>query len=517
VRGFPRPPFFLVHAHRRSFACWLLVACLCAGAAVSASPRSDDLAAKAARGKDAMAAGRFDEAAVLYAEIVKALPSEPGMLLNLGMALSMAGRPREAIPHLQAALKVRPDLFPASLFLGEARMALGQPAEAVEPLRRVVAAQPGNLQARQMLADALLSLARFEPAVRQFRELSELAPQSAPAWYGLGRSYEGVARVAFERLQRTAPDSAFILRLVAQAMAAEGKLDNAFRLYREALEKRPDLAEVHEALAEIYEQKDHPEWAAVEREKSRGIPAPDCRSPSLECDFRAGRYASVLAAAQPLGTAEGLYWLSRAANELARAALGRLDHLPPSPEASLLRAEILRSRRRLLGEAIEELKKAAAAWPEDLRIRRELASALFVANDAEAARPLLEDLLKREPDSAELAFLLGETWLRTLQPGKAVPLLERAVKRDPKLLPAQAALGRAYLEAGEMAKAVAPLQAALETDADGSLHFQLARAYRATGQADLASKALAQFQEMRKSAEAEAQSLREEFQILPPR
>jgi hypothetical protein len=68
-----------------------------------------------------------------------------------------------------------------------------------------------------------------------------------------------------------------------------------------------------------------------------------------------------------------------------------------------------------------------------------------------------------------------------------------------------------------MAKAVAPLQAALETDADGSLHFQLARAYRATGQADLASKALAQFQEMRKSAEAEAQSLREEFQILPPR
>ena len=170
-----------------------------------------------------MAAGRFDEAAVLYAEIVQALPSEPGMLLNLGMALSMAGRPREAIPHLQAALKLRPDLLPASLFLGEARMELGQPAAAVEPLQRVVAAQPGNLQARQMLADALLSLARFEPAVRQFRELSELAPQSAPAWYGLGRSYEGVARVAFERLQRTAPDSDFILRLVARGDGRRGQ------------------------------------------------------------------------------------------------------------------------------------------------------------------------------------------------------------------------------------------------------------------------------------------------------
>jgi hypothetical protein len=67
-----------------------------------------------------------------------------------------------------------------------------------------------------------------------------------------------------------------------------------------------------------------------------------------------------------------------------------------------------------------------------------------------------------------------------------------------------------------MAKAIAPLQAALETDTDGSLHFQLARAYRATGRADLASQALAQFQEIRKSAEGEAQSLQEEFQILPP-
>ena len=52
------------------------------------------------------------------------------MLLNLGMALSMAGRPREAVPPLEAALKVRPDLMPASLFLGVAQMELGRPARA---------------------------------------------------------------------------------------------------------------------------------------------------------------------------------------------------------------------------------------------------------------------------------------------------------------------------------------------------------------------------------------------------
>lgn len=463
-----------------------------------------------------MAGGRFEEAAALYSEILRAVPNEPGMLLNLGMALSMAGRPREAVPRLEAALKLRPDLLPASLFLGAAHMELGEAARAVKPLQKFVAAQPENLHARRMLADALLSLERFEPAVRHFRDLAAQAPQDPKAWYGLGRSYEGVARRAFEELQRSAPESHYMLLVVAEAMAGEGRHANAFRLYREALEKVPNLAEAHEALARIYEAKGHPDWAAVERAKARGIRSPDCSSPNLECDFRAGRFASILAAARPLGSAEGLYWRSRAAHELAREAIGRLGPLPPSPEATLLRVEILRAQRQPLGESISELKKAAEAWPEDLRIRRELATALFLANDPEGARPILEELLAREPDSAELALLLGETFLKALQPARAVPLLEGAVRRDPKLLPAQAALGRAYLEVGEMAKAIAPLQAALQTDQDGSLHYQLARAYRATGRSELANQALEQFQEIRQAAESRTRSQQEEFKITPP-
>ena len=158
-----------------------------------------------------MAAGRFEEAAALYAEITRALPNEPGMLLNLGMALSMAGRPGEAVPRLEAALKLRPNLLPASLFLGAAYIDVGQPARAVEPLQRVVAVQPDNQEARRRLADALWSLARYEPAIREYRMLAEQAPLDPRAWYGLGRSYEAVARIAQERLQQSAPDSDYVL------------------------------------------------------------------------------------------------------------------------------------------------------------------------------------------------------------------------------------------------------------------------------------------------------------------
>lgn len=495
-----------------------MAAALSMATAVTARAQAgDELAAKARRGKEAMAAGRFGEAAALYGEIVRALPGEPGMLLNLGMALAMAGRAPEAIAPLQAALKLRPDLVPASLFLGTAYMEVGRPGLAVEPLQKVVAAQPDNGDARQMLADALLTLERYEPAARQFRALAERAPQDPRTWYGLGRSYEGLAQEPFEELQRTAPESPYLALLVAQAMAAQGKVANAFRLYREALEKRPDFAEAHEAVARIYEQKGEASWAAVERERARAIPAPDCRSPSLECDFRAGRFQAVWTAAKALAHSDrGRYWQSRAADELAREAFARLAKLPPSAEALLVRVQVLRGQRQPPGELILEMKKAIATWPDDLRLRRELANLLYLVHDLDGARPLLEDLLKREPESVELAVQLAATWLEAQQAARAVPLLEKAVKQEPKHLRAQALLGRAQLEVGNAAQAIVHLEAAQETDTDGALHYQLARAYRATGQPDRASEALRRFQEIQRSAAAEAQSLKEEFQITPP-
>ena len=291
-----------------------------------------------------------------------------------------------------------------------------------------------------MLADAELALERYEPAARDYRKLTELGPQDPKAWYGLGRSYEGLSRRAFETLQTSAPDSVPLLLLVAQGLVAQEQDKSAFPLYREALVKKPGLAEAHEALAQIYERSGHPDWAAVERGKAKALPPPDCRAASLECDFRAGRYRAVLEAARPLRTAESRYWVSRAAGELARDAFTHLARLPPSPEALLVRVDVLRGQRRY-SETLEELRKATSAWPEDLRIRRELATLHFIAHEYTAARPLLEDLLKHDPDSAELNLLLGESWLESKEPSKAVPSLEKAVREDPKLLRARARPG----------------------------------------------------------------------------
>jgi predicted Zn-dependent protease len=462
-----------------------------------------------------MAAGRFDEAVDHYAAIVKALPDEPGMRLNLGMALSMAGRAREAVPQLQAALKQRPDLAPASLFLGAAYVELAQPAQAVAPLQAFLATQPGHAEARRMLAGALLSLERYEPAARHYEHLCGEDPRDPRPWFGLGRSYEGLSQRAFETLQAAAPESPYLILLLADAMLAQERDKSAFALYREAIAKKPGLVEGHEGLARVYDRAGHPEWAQVERERARALPRPDCRAPGLECDFRAGRHAQVLEAARPLRTAESRYWASRAAGELAREAFERLAELPPSPEAALVRVDVLRAQRRYL-ESKQALENATSAWPQDARLQRELATLHLMAREYPQARPILEELLKREPEASDLNLQLGEAWLESKEPARAIPCLEKAVRADPKVARGHALLGRALVEAGQSGPAIPHLEAALPSDEDGSLHLQLARAYRETGRTDDAARTAAAFQENRRKNESKRQDEEEDLPITPP-
>src|SRR5256885_5308872 len=57
---------------------------------------------------------------------------------------------------------------------------------------------------------------------------------------------------------------------------------SAFYLYRRALEKAPAMRGLHRAVAEIYRQTEHPDWANMEEEKEVSLPQPDCRTPTLD-------------------------------------------------------------------------------------------------------------------------------------------------------------------------------------------------------------------------------------------
>ena len=116
--------------------------------------QSDDLAMKSQRAREFMATGKFAEAVPLYRELNQSVPNNPGLLLNLGMALHMAGDERNSIPKLEAAVKLDPKLAPAWLFLGAARLQLGKSPAAIEALKMVLGLQPDHRGALEMLAES---------------------------------------------------------------------------------------------------------------------------------------------------------------------------------------------------------------------------------------------------------------------------------------------------------------------------------------------------------------------------
>ncbi len=485
----------------------LLGLAFCAGLAAQ-----QDAAVLAQQGKQALAERRFSDAATIYGRLVELIPGNPGLLLNQGMALAMAGRDAEAVPPLEKAVSIEPKIYPAWLFLGGSHLRLGHPDKAIEPLEKAVEMQPDDPQAQRMLGEALRTLGRHREALPHLRKLAAATPDDASVWAALIESYQALASEAFSSLQKAAPESAYMVRLIADARFAQRQYPSALYLYRLAIERDPKLRGPHAAVAEIYRRTNHPDWAATEQKAEAELGAPPCETARLECDYLAGKLDTVAAAKGR--DAAALFWRAKALSSLADQAFDKLNDLPDTAQKHELLAALLADQARH-ADAADHWQKALDLEPGNPRYQAAYATQLYLARDIEKAKPLIEKLHAQAPNDPQWNFFLGDMKLQAQDAAGAVPLLEKAVAADASLLPAHHALGRAYMAVEQPEKAIPHLKAALELDQDGSLHYQLAQAYIRTGQRDLAREPLETSRKMQASVQAQ-QSAAQEMAITAP-
>ncbi len=459
----------------------VLLACLLAPAA---RPQVDRLE----QARQLAAAGRTEEAAAIYEALLKSAPQNPILRANLAVLRFKAGRYEQAIEDCRAALDQDPRLATAWLFLGASQLRLGRPNEAVDPLRRALAAQPADRNARLMLAESLLAVEEFEEAAGHFEQLTAALGGNPRLWYGLERSYEAQAQRALARLEASAPASPYLAVLRGESLLERRQYGLALRELRAAAAALPELPGLHAALAEGYRRAGHADWAAIEEERERALPRRDC-SEQTEPPCPQGA-----------DSPEGLYWQIRRLRRLAAQAYARLESLPESAALHELKARKLDGAGRAV-EAAREWEKALALSPGDPVLEKGLALALFNGRDFRGALPWIDKLRRREPDSPEILFLCGSSYLGLEQPERALECLEGAVKRDPAFLPARGALGQAYLTLGRFEQAVPHLEAAAAADEDGIRHFQLAQAWRAVGKREQADQCLRRYRALRQAAE----------------
>ena len=481
--------------------------CLTFALCVPLFGQSESLAEKSRRAQELVSAGQPEKAIPIYQELVRALPGNPGLTTNLGIALSMAGRDQDAIKEFDAALKLKPHYPNALLFLAMAYLNLDQPQRAVGPLEEVLAGQPQNELAQWKVGEVHYALGNYAEAARHYRDLSQLNPRDPKAWYGLGRCYMALSVSASGRTRQLDPYSGYALALVADSYSEDHQYGAAFQSYRQAMERLPSLPGLHAAVADIYRNTGHPDWAAVEEEKERPIDPAACSTQPLACDFQAGHYEGLIAPLGPKATAEPWYWQSKAYERMSVAAFARLGELPPSAESHEVLAQADADKEDFRA-CVEELQEARKLAPNNPEIEKNLAIAFRRIGDQKSAQPILEGLIKRQPGRSEVNYLLGDTLLSLHQPAQAIPFLKKSVALDSNLQAARSSLGKAYLENGQAKEAIPYLEASLSTDTDGTLHYQLSRAYQHEGQTARSDEMIRRYQEIRTAQAREKASPR---------
>jgi tetratricopeptide (TPR) repeat protein len=451
-----------------------------------------DSAQEAQQANELVANGKLDEAISIYNRLVRVFPSNPGLLLNLCIAEFKARRYHDAIEHARAALMLKPDLAPANLFLGASYLELHQQANALDPLHKALDAMPNDPNAHLMLAEALLACRSYEKALKEFRKSSDLIPDNPKVWYGLGQVYDALTQRAARDLETNFPDSVYSSVLAGNSYVRQRRFGSAFAAYREALAKSPVIPGTHAGLARVYKETGHSEWAAHEE----------------------GLEANVAPVEATKSGPAAYYWSCNSYRKLADQAYDRLAQLPPSFESHLHTAKALDSDGRHR-DAAAEWRKDLELAPGNIEVRMGLAWSLYEIRDFDSILPILTGVLKEHPESAEGNFLYGASLLNLEQPDAAIPYLEAALERDSQMQAAHTALGQALLREGKADQAIPHLKTAIASDEDGNAHFQLFRAYKLTGNDQLASHALAEYQKFRASVER-TKAVEEGSQITAP-
>ena len=343
---------------------------------------------------------------------------------------------------------------------------------------------------------------RLHDAIDELSAAVEIAPTLASAWYALGQAYTDVSNEAANTFRDGAEDASWRRLLTADSLLANGRMVDAFTLYRDAIDRLPSMVSIHESIARIYERAGHADWADRER-AAETVVSIDCAARRAFCEFRAGRTRAVLDATRDLSDAESRYWRARAAGELARAAFKRLDDLPDSVERRSARAARARAEERHL-DAIAEFDAALALAPGHPALAYELAAACYAARDYERALATLAPIVGASSNDARALMLTGYSLMRLRRLEEAIPVLQRVLERSGTDPAPRLALGRAYVLTGNYAAAIPLLEPQLADDDDGSLHVQLARAYAAVGERDKAVALSSAAVELQRAADRRA-------------
>jgi predicted O-linked N-acetylglucosamine transferase (SPINDLY family) len=192
-------------------------------------------------------AGRFDDAVVVYRQLLEKYPGNAELLHEIGAIILRTGRAPEARPWLEQAVAINPGQPIFLNNLGSALQSLGEHVEAVRCYERAVLLDPSRFIIRYNIGYAQLSLGQWDAAAAQFRYVIEHIPDHADAYVSLGHVLmrKGDVDNAIETYRAgllRCPSYHSLWNNLGNALKVKADWEGAVVAYREALRYNPNSA-----------------------------------------------------------------------------------------------------------------------------------------------------------------------------------------------------------------------------------------------------------------------------------
>jgi tetratricopeptide (TPR) repeat protein len=318
--------------------------------------------------------------------IVALDPNHVEACANLGVLLFFRGEYAEAVPQLQTAINIQPNLWKVRSLLGLAEEHTGDLADA----RKDLEASFPMIEERKLKIEVGLDLTglytesgELDKAANLVSQLKTAYPDAPEVLYAAYRTYADLSGESMLSLSLVAPDSAQMRQLLAHEETREGNTNGAIAQYRKAVAIDPHLPGVHFELAELLRTSPDP---AVKRE--------------AEQEYRAA-------------VAEN----------------------PQEVKAICALAEMAETKGDTQ-QAFDDYSKAVALQPGDANAKLGLAKVLIEIDQPNKALPLLEASAQLEPTNATVHYRLATLYRkmgRTDDAGREVELYQKYKDMKEKL------------------------------------------------------------------------------------
>lgn len=404
---------------------------------------------------------RPDDAERELRSVADASPTDSKVGMDLVRFLLTTKGPKAAQAELEKRIKAGGDVFDYQMALAEVNFTGGDAAQATQQLQdlaKTASTPERKVSAQAKLAEMLMAkgdTATAEPLIAEIlqkdrRNITGLRLRAAIA---IQKSHFDSAIADLREALNDQPKSPELLTLMATAYERSGKNELADRQYADALKAANQDAKV--ALPYIAFLRRHGEAARAE-------------DVLTQASSRNPRDIQLLTALAQL----------RLVQRNWTGALAIADNISKIGDNRALSDEIRASAlagQNKPDDSLNALEDAHKAAPDAVQPVASLVSSYLRLGKADKADALLQQMLGKYPDNAELLVWMGQTRLAQNKSDDAIKLFKTAMAKQPKDPNAYSALSDFYMRQKNYDGATQIIQAGLK-EQPGNVNLRLASA-----------------------------------------